>query len=297
MLFRDGFLRMNFKLRSILPLLVLLLTALPPALGAATPSEESTDPVTLGAHGTYLGVTTIRDLLTGDLEGALCVVEKSGKRLPLVQKKGYGLSDLLAADFGGGMVLVAGWTGGGKGRHLIPEVYRPDGEGKLVKVWGPFDLSPLYEGELEIVGTGRAQKLQLTEALVYHSFVPPHLTRSRTYSWRNGTLESTAESCDEPATVHQKANLAYENFSRGEYKRALRLYLEALKDGDFRDDPELAAALHYAVAAGFDKLGDARQQRVYLKKVTDSYPDTSYARRAADKLLKMKAAEVQRNQP
>ena len=288
---------MNSRISSFLPLLVIGLTVLVSALGAEPPSEEATDPVTLGGHGPYVGVTTLRDILAGDIEGSLCLIEKSGKRVPLVNKKGYGLSDLQAADFGGGPVLVVGWTGGGKGRHLIPEVYRPDGEGKLEKVWGPFDLSPLYEGELEVVGTGHAQKLQLTEALVYHSFVPPHLTKSRSYSWKNGTLEAGAETYGEPTTVHQKANLAYENFSHGEYKRALRLYLEAIKAGDFRDDPELAAALHYAVAAGFDKLGDARQQRVYLKKVTDSYPDTSYARRAADKLLKMKAAEVQRNQP
>ncbi|MBI4870857.1 MAG: hypothetical protein HY814_04745 [Candidatus Riflebacteria bacterium] len=261
----------------------------------AQPKEETLEPIDFGAQGSFGGTITIRDVLSGDLEGTVWA-ESGGRRSVLLTRKGYAVAELQPAIFGGGKMLVVTWASGGKGKHVIPEVYRPVG-GKLELVWGPFAETPLYEGEVSIEGKAPAQRLVLQEALVFHTFVPPHVTKTTTYVWKQGALTLAQSSYSEATTPHQLANLAYERFRAGEYKRSLRLYLEALEKGDFREDPELAAALDFAVAAGFSKLGDLRQQRLYLKKVTDNYPDTSYAQRAADKLLKMKAVEPGRKRP
>lgn len=265
--------------------------------GASAVKEEAGDPVVYDAQVRFLPTSLVNDALTGDVDGRIYAESKAGKAL-VAQRKGYVVDTLETADLGGGNVLVAGWVSGGKARYLIPEVYRVATSGesgvRLVKLWGPFEESPLYEGEVRIEESQGKGRLTLEDSLVSHSFASPHLRRTIQVAWKDGGLAAGPPVYAQPESPHQKANLAYEHYTRGEHKTSLRLYLEAIKElGEAlpKDDPELGAALYFAAAANFEKMGEVREQRAFLGKVVDLFPETNFARKAADKLLRLKGAE------
>ncbi|MBI3892941.1 MAG: hypothetical protein HY303_15580, partial [Candidatus Wallbacteria bacterium] len=214
--------------RSRIPLLVFGLTV---AISAATAwpaaaKEETGEPVEFDRQVRFVSTSTVNDALTGDIDGRL-YAESRGTRVLAAQRKGYSIDTLEAADFGGGKLLVAGWVSGGKARYLIPEVFKVVESGgagtRLVKVWGPFEEKPPYEGDMRIEEKAGKSRLIVEDSLVYHNFVAPHLRRTTIWSWKGDSLEAGESTYGEPTSAYQKSNLAYEFYTRGNHKKSLRL--------------------------------------------------------------------------
>ncbi len=224
-------------------------------------------------------------------------LENGDEQRILEERTGYRVVSLDSAKFGDHRMIVVGWASGGQGRYLRPAVYVTDDRSGWTPVWRPFQDEPLLDGEVRIRQEEGRSVLTISEDLDPHDSGPPRLRRLRTGRWQSGQFRLSKSEYGPAETMGQKASLAREYFLDGKIEASLDLYNQVLSSGTFGQDRRLAAELHRAAALCLESLGRTATERTALKALIRNYPETDPARHAANRLLRIRASDLDGRKP
>ena len=226
-----------------------------------------------------------------NLQSSLWVHAKGKSPDQLLSKTGFEYENLTTAQTGGGTLCLITWRAPSRGQYLDLDLLLIHNEDHSIKKLLIKDLTQeIYAGKASLIESEEELVLELNSALHGHFYSAPYFYQIRRYQFGNESFNLKETKYSRPEDSTQFLNLGKHFLEEKQFERSIHFYVKGLKlqseSPRYIDDPTIAE-VQLNLAKAYVGTGDREKSRRILNLLVNSFPQTTYAKRAHRILGKM----------
>mgnify|MGYP003331718054 CR=1 FL=1 len=219
-----------------------------------------------------------------NIQSSLWLHRKNQRPQLLLSKSGFEYENLTTLKTKEEALFLITWRTPSRGQYLSIDLFRIENKDDSISKISIEDMpDEIYAGQASLALVDKNVVLELRVALHGHFYSSPYIYQIQKFQLRNGLFEPTETKYSRPEDSTQYLNLGKHFLDMKQFKRSVVFYVKGLKlqseSPQFIDDPVIAE-IQLNLAKAYVGTGDREKSQKILKLLVNSFPQTTYARRA-----------------